>query len=323
MISPHYTREDVPEQQLIVESTLEALQELGGSGTNDQIRAYVVRKFNIPEGIARVTFGGSSQTNVLEYRLRDARTRLGKRGLIVNQSKGRWALKGINGDEENLQPKAFLNRTRLSDQSSDQTAEHNRTEGLYAQAPNIVTQVENSKVGRERTRWAITHEFARWAAHSALRNPGSPIRSRKDVYGALDKVDFEPLLNKSLGPIGIDEFNGWHRDSVLTLVDIDQRLNYGWASKIINIYLKTCCYLAGFGREGLERVIHPPIDNILIADLRKRFRLHHEIYCGLASFSTISSLTAVDYKRLIDCFNGISQIDRCLLFEVEQYFQPS
>ena len=141
MISPRYTSKDVPRQQLIVESTLEALQELGGSGTNDQIRAYVIRKLNISERIARVTFGGNSQTNVLEYRLRDARTRLGKRGLIVNQSKGRWALKGINGDEENLQPKAFLNRTRLSDQSSDQTAEHNRTEGLYAQAPDIVTQV--------------------------------------------------------------------------------------------------------------------------------------------------------------------------------------
>ena len=181
---------------------------------------------------------------------------------------------------------------------------------------------ENSKIGIETPRWNITYEFARWTTHSALRNPGSPIRGRAEVYSALSIVDFRILFNRNLGSIGKGEFDVWHRDAINKLCGFNSKLNVGWAAKIIAIYLKTTCYLAGFGREGLESVIHPPIDNILIQKLRRRFRHSSRITPGLDRFDTISRMDLETYEAIIQSFELIAKEKGCTLFEVEQYFQP-
>ena len=192
----------------------------------------------------------------------------------------------------------------------------------YINSVEQTTRVSSDiQIRPEETRWAITHEFARWATQSALRS-GSPIKSRDDVYTALGNIDFRPLFDEARGPIDQAEFSAWHRNAISNLLETEPRLNAGWSAKIIAVYLKTSCYLAGFGREGLERVIHPPIDNILITNLRRRFRQHLEIYSGLATFRTISSLTTDDYESVIGSIYRIAQDEHCSLFEVERYFQP-
>ena len=55
-------------------------------------------------------------------------------------------------------------------------------------------------------RWMITSKFAQWTAHSALRNPGSPIKRQAIIYDALYVVPFHELFGRDLGPIGEDEF---------------------------------------------------------------------------------------------------------------------
>ena len=180
----------------------------------------------------------------------------------------------------------------------------------------------NSQFGIETPRWNITYEFARWATHSALRNPGSPIRSRAEVYTALSVVDFKFLFNKKSGPIDKSEFDTWHRDAISKLCGSNSKLQVGWAAKIIAIYLKTTCYLAGFGREGLECVIHPPIDNVLIQNLRKRSWMSPGIASGLRRFGTISGMDLECYGAIIRSFELIAKERGCTLFEVEQYFRP-
>ena len=107
MFSRNYTSSDVPKQRLITKITLEALRAHGGSATNAQMREYAIHKFDMPEELAEVTFDGESQTNVLEFRLRAARTTLRKQGQITNPDKGRWVLLGVGRDEENLQHNVF------------------------------------------------------------------------------------------------------------------------------------------------------------------------------------------------------------------------
>ncbi len=104
----------------------------------------------------------------------------------------------------------------------------------------------------------IIAQYAEWTTMSALRS-GAPIKSRRDVYTALRQVDFAPLFDKSMGPISRVAFDEWHADAVGRLCSVDSRLTVGWAAKMINVYLKTRCYIGAQGRHHLSDVIHPPI----------------------------------------------------------------
>ena len=174
----------------------------------------------------------------------------------------------------------------------------------------------------DQVRWGITHEFARWATHSALRNPGAPIKSRKDVYAALNVVDFNPLFDTNLGPIDNSEFMQWHGETVSKLMAWDKRLSYGWAAKIIAVYMKTTCYLAGFGREGLDRVIHPPIDNELMRSLKRASWIEPGIKKFLSPFNNITRTDEDAYFEIIVGLAFIAKERNCTLFEVEQFWRP-
>src|SRR5438552_3866783 len=104
----------------------------------------------------------------------------------------------------------------------------------------------------------IVRDFARWAALSALRS-GAPIKSRADVYRLLDRVGFDDVLLGS-DPITRADFDAWHRAATEALCTREPRLVVGWASKLINVYLKTAGYVGGLGRARLRESLHPPID---------------------------------------------------------------
>ena len=97
---------------------------------------------------------------------------------------------------------------------------------------------------------------------SALRS-GAPIKSRRYVYTALRGVHFGVLFEDALGPINRAAFYAWHADAVRAMMKREPRLTVGWATKIINVYLKTRVYIGAQGRHHLKEMIHPPIYAIL------------------------------------------------------------
>jgi hypothetical protein len=125
-------------------------------------------------------------------------------------------------------------------------------------------------------RESITETYAEWTALSALRS-GAPIKSRADVYRALRAVDFKVLFDESLGPIAGSEFSAWHRSSTEGMLARENRLSVGWATKIINVYLKTRAYIGCQGRHHLSDALHPPIDAGLWLGLRRRFGERRDI----------------------------------------------
>ena len=173
----------------------------------------------------------------------------------------------------------------------------------------------------EDPRWMITDRFAKWTVSSALRNPGSPIRRQETIYDALCVVPFHELFNRNLGPIGEEEFAEWHIGAVAVLQAFERRLSVGWAAKMVAIYLKTACYLACYGRDGLDRVIHPPLDNRLIGNLRRGFGHHPEIAAGLNRFRSIGAMDADDHRAIIAACRLIAHEMGCSLFEVEQFWE--
>jgi restriction system protein len=81
----------VPNPYQLVDPTLEALRQLGGSGTNEEIYEKVIEIMNLPPEVLDVPHGDSGQTE-LAYEMAWARTHLRQLGKIRNARRGVWAI---------------------------------------------------------------------------------------------------------------------------------------------------------------------------------------------------------------------------------------
>jgi hypothetical protein len=169
-------------------------------------------------------------------------------------------------------------------------------------------------------RLRIITQYAEWTAMSALRS-GAPIKSRRDVYTALRSLDFEPLFDRSKGPISHAAFDEWHAAAVERLRSVEPRLTVGWAAKVINVYLKTRCYIGAQGRHHLTEAIHPPIDAGLWLGLRREFSDRPNILKQTHCVEKIKDI--VDYATYMCIISGCRDAARavgCKLIEVEQFW---
>ena len=87
---------EIPKREAFFKPVLQALVELGGSGTNDEINNKVISIMNIPENILSIMHGETLQTE-LNYQLAWVRTMLKNQGSIENSKRGVWSI--INIDE--------------------------------------------------------------------------------------------------------------------------------------------------------------------------------------------------------------------------------
>lgn len=84
-------KKEVPTFDELMSPTLQALKQLGGSASIDEMVPEIVRLMGLPQEVADVPHGTSGQTE-LEYRSAWARTYLRKAGFIENSERGIWAL---------------------------------------------------------------------------------------------------------------------------------------------------------------------------------------------------------------------------------------
>ena len=189
----------------------------------------------------------------------------------------------------------------------------------------------------------IVHDFAKWTAARATRGI-----SNERAYSVLDATDFGPVLREGSGPITRTQFNCWHRIEIEKLDYLHSNIELGWIAKLVNIYLKTRCYVGQDGRVGIGEVIHPPIDNFLIKGLKRIARSsttwdYHIVDGsgrpsreslrranekrntareGLDSFTAIKNITTYDqYQKIIRACEAIANLEKCSLLEVEQFWE--
>ena len=179
----------------------------------------------------------------------------------------------------------------------------------------------------EPLKWLIADGFGHWTAQSAMRG-----WNQGNVDSALSQIDFDPLFDTGLGRIEKEYFERWHATVIqdvqkLEMTDKDGNpkatMPFGWAAKMIAIYLKTTCYLSGFGRENLDNVIHPPIDNGLVRNLKSEFKRSPQLLEGLQAFGSIGGLNVVAYYACIETCRRIANEQDCKLVEVEQFWTPN
>ena len=101
--------------------TLKALEQLGGSGSIEEIANSVIQSLNLPDAITSQPHNPekSSQTEV-EYRLAWARTYLKKCGLLNNSERGIWAFTNKYQPGQPVNPADVLQAVRGEDTAGKQ-----------------------------------------------------------------------------------------------------------------------------------------------------------------------------------------------------------
>lgn len=109
---------DFPTFDMLMEPTIIAIRELGGSGNIGEIVSKVVENCKFPEEFLNIMQPNQPGT-VLEYRASWARTYLKACGLIINSQKGVWTLTelGKSFDLEGLPKLMFEARKRFAEKT--------------------------------------------------------------------------------------------------------------------------------------------------------------------------------------------------------------
>jgi restriction system protein len=99
----------VPTYESMMNPLIQALKELGGSGTINEIDATVIEVMGLSDEVTEVLHnpekGGQSE---VEYRLAWTRTYLKNYGILENSSRGVWALTPAGRDTEAVDEKAVV-----------------------------------------------------------------------------------------------------------------------------------------------------------------------------------------------------------------------
>ncbi len=103
--------------------TVQALKNLGGSGTVQEIYEQVVQILNLPDQVLEIPHGKNSSSEI-EYRLAWSRTYLKKYGIVENSARGVWSLLSMTDDFADLDPKKIVkavreaNKNKIDDSNS-------------------------------------------------------------------------------------------------------------------------------------------------------------------------------------------------------------
>jgi restriction system protein len=106
---------DIPTFDRLMNPMLEAMHQLGGSGSIDEINEKTIEILSLPDEIIDIPHGENSARSEVEYRLAWTRTYLKKFGLLENSVRGVWALSKTSGDPMVVDPREVIKIVREID----------------------------------------------------------------------------------------------------------------------------------------------------------------------------------------------------------------
>ena len=110
----------VPRKEDMYNPLLQALRELGGSGTIDEIAERVITILKVPDEVASVLHDpDNSNETELEYRLAWARTYLKNFGILERSGRGVWAIKADKQAVERVDPTEVNRHTHALSRAKD------------------------------------------------------------------------------------------------------------------------------------------------------------------------------------------------------------
>jgi hypothetical protein len=160
-------------------------------------------------------------------------------------------------------------------------------------------------MSNEKQDYNITEHIHRFAVWTAARAAQRGFTTTENISKAIKEVDLKNTFIKE--NITSVEFNILHQQTVCKLIEIlnsytDNKGNnlhtsYGRAAKIIAVYLKTAVIIPNRGVGHLSEVAHPPIDRILLINLKENYKEINNI-----------SWTKFDREQYLNTMNLLDEI---------------
>ncbi len=156
----------------------------------------------------------------------------------------------------------------------------------------------------------VIYNFALWTAVAALRS-GKHIKDTRTITSALKQT-----VNLNAIPRTQIEFDKWHKEITLqfkfTVTNLynsnrpkiknenfvsnnknsELEFSIGWASKALNVFLKSLFYINDSENLEIKKFLHPPIDNILVREIKRKY--HINLWQKEESNFSISRITSYE-----------------------------
>lgn len=140
---------DLPSFDQLMIPTIKALQELGGSGSVEEINSKVYEIAKISDNVLQIPHGSEGTTIEVDYRLAWSRTYLKKFGLLENSSRGIWALSKANIDIAKLDYVEIVRKVREQDKPVDSKNKISKTTTDQIEQ-EVIEEVDNSEEWKEK-----------------------------------------------------------------------------------------------------------------------------------------------------------------------------
>ena len=152
--------------------TIQAIQQLGGSGTNEEINGQVYEIVQIPSDILEIPHGISGSMSEVDYRLAWSKTYLKKYGLLENSSRGVWALTNPQVDLSTLDPDEIKRTVKAQAKVTDTTTEEEKENQVEKEVEEEVDNAENWKQQLLNTLYNISPSAFERLTQRILRESG-------------------------------------------------------------------------------------------------------------------------------------------------------
>jgi len=157
------------------------------------------------------------------------------------------------------------------------------------------------------------HNFACWTAARASQRG---FATTDDISKAINKSGLRTLAFKELPAIkDQEEYDSKHTRICKKIEDLlkeshPQKATFGRAAKIVAIYLKTAVVIPNI-TESFISFIHPPIDRILLENIKKKEQL----------IDTVPAWTQFTKKEYYVIWNKIKGLGEGQNWMIEKYWQ--
>jgi restriction system protein len=106
------TSRQLPTFDEFMQPAVQALKDLGGSGTIEEINNRVFELTKLPDVVLQIPHGDDQAGSEVEYRMAWTRTYLKKAGVLVNSERGVWALTSPAIDVKSVNPSEIVKKVR-------------------------------------------------------------------------------------------------------------------------------------------------------------------------------------------------------------------
>lgn len=129
----------VPTHEMLINPVFQALKNLGGSGTNEEINNKVIEMENISDEVLSVIQKGYASKSAVVYRLEWARTYLKKYGAINNTQRGIWSINNEFDKIDSVNEKIVVKTVRTEKVERN----HNDETDVVSEGANELKEIKN------------------------------------------------------------------------------------------------------------------------------------------------------------------------------------